>query len=126
VNVTVIVQVPPAASEEGQLLVCEKSAAFRPVMLIEVIVSAVFCAFVNVVGSGLLELPTATVPKLNERGEKVTGLTPVPFTRIFCGLLAALSEIVTVPDFVPRAVGEKVTVILHFAPAAIEVPQVFT
>lgn len=95
-------------------------------MLIELMVSAVVCAFVIVVGRGLLDLPSATVPKFSETGEKVTGLTPVPFTRIFCGLLDALSEIVTVPDFVPSTVGENVTVILHFAPAAIEVPQVFT
>ena len=48
-------------------------------MLIELIVSGVFWRFVSVVGSGLLELPTVTVPKLSEVGEKVTGLTPVPF-----------------------------------------------
>jgi len=32
----------PAATEEGQLLVCEKSALFVPMMLIEVIASGVF------------------------------------------------------------------------------------
>ena len=95
-------------------------------MLIELIVSGVFWWFVSVVGSGLLELPTATVPKLNEVGENVTGLAPVPRTAIVCGLVAALSEIVTAPVFVPRTAGVNVTVILHFAPGAIEVPQVLT
>ena len=74
----------------------------------------------------MLELPTATVPKLREVGDKVTGLAPVPFTAIVCGLLAALSVMVTVAVFVPKTVGVNVTVILHFAPGAIDVPLVLT
>ena len=95
---TVIVHEPPAATEEGQLLVCEKSALFRPAMLIPVMLSAIFCRFISVVFIGLLEDPTATVPKFSEVGLKVTGLIPVPLTAMVCGLLLALSVIVTVPD----------------------------
>jgi len=73
--------------------------------LIAVIVSAVVWRVVSVVLIGLLELPTTTVPKFSELGEKVTGLIPVPFTVIVWGLLLALSEIVTVPDCVPATVG---------------------
>lgn len=125
VKVTLIVHVPPAGTEEGQVLVCEKSALLVPKMLIPVIVSATFCRFVRVVLIGLLEVPTATVPKFNEDGLKVTGLTPVPVTEIVCGLLLAESEMVTVPDFFPATVGVKVTVMLQVAPAAMEVPHVF-
>lgn len=125
VKVTVIVQDPPAETKEGQLLVWEKSALLTPMRLIAVIVRAVVWRFVSIVLIGLLELPIRTVPKLSEPGENVTGLIPVPFTLIVCGLLLALSEIVTVPDTVPATVGVKVTVMLQVEPAAMEVPQVF-
>jgi hypothetical protein len=125
VKITVIVHDPPAETVEGQLLVCEKSALLTPMRLIAVIVRAVVWRFVKVVLIGLLELPTITVPKLSELGEKVTGLIPVPFTAIVCGLLPALSEMVTVPDAVPATVGVNVTVMLQVAPAAMEVPHVF-
>src|ERR1700682_3228783 len=94
--------------------------------LIELMLSAIFCRFVSVVFIGLLLLPTATAPKFSEIGANVTGLTPVPLTAMVCGLLTALSETVIAPDCVPATVGENVTVILHFAPAAIVVPQVLT
>lgn len=125
VKITLTVHVPPAGTEEAQVLVCEKSPLLVPVMLIPVMVSATFCRFVNVVFIGLLEVPTATVPKFNEVGLKVTGLTPVPVTEIVCGLLLAVSEMVTVPDCFPATVGVKVTVMLQVAPAAMDVPHVF-
>jgi hypothetical protein len=49
---------------------------------------------------------------------------PVPVKLIFCGLLAALSVIVTTPVRVPVTVGVKVTVIVHLLDAGTEVPQV--
>lgn len=105
-------------------MLCEKSPGFIPVMLMLVILSAIFCRLVSVIDIGLLELPTATVPKFSELGLIVTGLIPEPLTAMLCGLLLALSVMVTVPDCTPVTVGENVTVILHWAPAAIEVPQV--
>src|SRR5438876_852284 len=41
-----------------------------------------------------------------------------------CGLPAALSVIVIVPDLAPVAVGVNVTLVVQFAPAATGVPQV--
>src|SRR5579864_5149691 len=42
----------------------------------------------------------------------------MPESSMTCGLDDALSLIVTVPDFVPFDFGEKVTLIVQFAPAA--------
>jgi hypothetical protein len=96
---------PPAKTEEGQLLLCEKSALFSPMIVIPVTVSVVVWRLVSIVLIGLPELPTVTVPKFSDVGLKVTGFIPVPFTVIVWGLLLALSEIVTVPNCVPATVG---------------------
>ena len=48
---------------------------------------------------------------------------PVPVRLMVCGLFEPLSVIVTVPVWVPVAVGVKVTVIVHLAAAAKELPQ---
>jgi hypothetical protein len=65
------------------------------------------------------------LPKLKLVGEKLTpGATPVPVSGMVCGLPAALSVTVIVPGWLPAAVGVKVTVIVHFAPAVTEEPQV--
>jgi hypothetical protein len=47
VNVTLTLQTLPDASEPGQLLVCEKSPAFGPVVEIEEIVTGTFRTFVK-------------------------------------------------------------------------------
>ena len=44
--------------------------------------------------------------------------TPLPVRLIFWGLPVALSVMVTLPVRVPVAVGLKVTLIVHLAPAA--------
>jgi hypothetical protein len=49
---------------------------------------------------------------------------PVPDSSITCGFDDALSFIVTVPDFTPADVGENVTLMTQFAPAATLDPQV--
>ena len=48
VNVTLIVQLPPAATEVPQVLVCAKSPLFVPVIPILLMVRAVLPLFVNV------------------------------------------------------------------------------
>src|SRR5580700_10316684 len=58
------------------------------------------------------------------RGTGLPGLTPVPVRLTDCGLPAALSAIVTAPVRVPAAVGVKVTVMVHPAPALSDEPQV--
>jgi len=58
-------------------------------------------------------------------GAVTTGRVPVPLKAIVWGEPLALSAILTVPVRVPTAVGVKVTEIVHFAPAARLVPQLF-
>ena len=49
---------------------------------------------------------------------------PEPLRFAICGLPEALSVIATVAVLVPVAVGVNVTLMVQFAPAATEVPQV--
>lgn len=121
-----IVQLPPAETDAGQLFVCEKSPASTPAIVMLEMFSETFWRFVNTVLIGLLDVPTDTVPKFSDPGANVTGLTPFPFTEMVWGLLLALSETVTVLEIAPVAVGEKETMILHDPPAGIDVPQVLT
>ena len=51
------------------------------------------------------------------------GRTPMPVKLTVCGLPLALSVTVKVPVRVPVVVGRKVTLIVHLAPAASELPQ---
>ena len=65
------------------------------------------------------------MPKLKLVGEKLTlAATPVPDSVTVCGLPVALSVTVTVPGWLPRAVGVNVTLMEQLAPAATEAPQV--
>src|SRR5258706_15082825 len=72
------------------------------------------------------------VPPVCEAKVRLVGLraaegptaVPVPVRLAVCGLPAALSVTVIVPVRVPAAVGVKVTLMVQFAPAATEVPQV--
>ena len=82
--------------------------------------------FVSLTAFAALFVPTLMLPKLTLVGENATvEVVPVPVSVTLCGLLAALSVTTTVPEFVPVAVGVKVTLIVHFAPEATEAPQVF-
>jgi hypothetical protein len=65
-----------------------------------------------------------TVPKFKATGLKTTGNSPVPVKVMVCGLLAALSVMVMLPDTAPATVGANVTLILQVLPAAMLVPQV--
>ena len=71
-------------------------------------------------------VPTVWVPKAKVAGVSATGNCPEPLRLMVCGLLLALSEMVTVPVSEPVVFGVKVTVMVHFAPAPILVPQVLT
>lgn len=72
-----------------------------------------------------LAVPTAWFPKDSVAGERAAWVIPVPVRDTVWGLLLALSVIVRVPVRVPRVLGVNVTLTLHFAPAARDVPQVF-
>lgn len=75
---------------------------------------------------GALVVPTVSAPKAKVPGLSATGSSPAPLRLMVCGLLMALSEIVTIPVCEPLVFGANVTVMVHCAPAAMLVPQVFT
>ena len=56
---------------------------------------------------------------------RAVGATPVPVRLMVCGLLVAVSLMVTVPVSVPEVVGVKSTLIWQLAPAARLDPQLF-
>src|SRR5579871_164471 len=73
-----------------------------------------------------LVVPTATFPKPSEAGERLTGSVPEPVRATVCGLLLALSLMLTVPVCGPPTVGVNVTVIVHDPSAGRLAPQVLT
>jgi hypothetical protein len=128
VNVTLIVQLPFAATELPHALVCAKSPAFVPVTEMLVRVKLAFPVLVRVTDWAGLATPTDWLPKERPRGERVTSgpaLMPVPERLTVCGLPLALSAMLTSAVRVPPAEGVKVTLIVQSAPAATELPQLF-
>src|SRR6202042_3190270 len=73
--------------------------------------------------------PTFVEPNVNDVGLAVNvavpAAVPVPVSPTVNGLFVALLVTDTEPVRVPDAVGWNVTVTVHEAPAAIDVPQVF-
>ena len=65
---TLMVQLAPAAREAPQVLVCEKSLALAPVMVMLVMVRMDFELFVSVTGCDALEVLMFWLPKLREAG----------------------------------------------------------
>ena len=66
------------------------------------------------------------MPKFKLVGAKLMpAVTPVPVRAMVCGLPVALSVTVIVPGWLPTAVGVNVTLMVQFALAATEAPQVF-
>src|SRR5882672_4786492 len=95
VNFTVMVQLAPAASELGQLLLWLKSAVFDPVKLKaeEPSVRAVVPLLVSFTVL-VVFLPTFSDPKLRLVGLRLTlGSMAVPLRATCCGLPGALSVI---------------------------------
>lgn len=81
--------------------------------------------FVSVVFFTVLDVPTASFPNDRVAGATVAWATPFPVSGTVCGLLPAVSVIVKVPVSVPKIEGVNATLIVHFAPAANDVPHVF-
>ena len=82
-----------------------------------------FSLLVTVTTFAALLAPPGTCPKARLAGVRLTGSTPVPRNVTTCGLLGALSVIVTDPVWAPVAVGAKVTVIEHCEFGARVAPQ---
>src|SRR5256712_666884 len=121
VNVTLIAQLPSAATEVPQVLVCAKS----PLATMPGTLSAALPVLFSVTVCAALVVFTSWLANVKLVGERLTrGAVPVPVRLTMCGLPAALSVMVIAPVRVPVAVGVKVTLMVQLAPAATEVPQV--
>jgi len=122
-NVTLKVQLAPAAKEAPQVCVCKKFPALVPVIAIELIVSAAVPTLVRVTVLAALVVPTVTVPKLKLVGDSLA-VVPTPLSGTTCGLPGALSVTLKEALRVPVAAGLNVTLKVQLAPAAKDVPQV--
>ena len=89
-----------------------------------VIESVVRLLFESVDVIAALVVPMFVVGNVRFVGNTETPVTPLPLSVIVCGLLVALSVIVTTPVKVPVDVGLNVTEIVHFLPAKTVLPQV--
>jgi len=126
VNVPVIVQLPPAATELPQLFVCPKLLAFAPVTEMLAIVSAAVPGFDSVIGSAVAAVPTSVLGNANGLGlSTACGRVPVPVTTADCGEPLALSAIEMAAARPPVDPGVNETVIVQVAFAARELPQLF-
>lgn len=125
VNVTLMVQLVPAARLMPQVSVSAKS----PVAVMLVMLADPLPVLVAVATWTALVIPTVSLPKASRVGDKLTrgalkgGVVPVPDKVTNSGLLAALSENWSEAERVPVAVGVKVTVIVQLDPAARFVSQ---
>jgi len=130
VNVTLIGQLPSAATELPQVLLSEKSLAFVPVTVMLVMLKGALPVLLRVTVCAPLVVPTGWLPKPRLVGERLTtGAVaavdvPVPERLTVCGLPLALSVMLTEAVRLPLAGGVKVTLIVQWAPAATELPHV--
>jgi hypothetical protein len=110
VKVTLRVQLAPAVSLEPQLLVWAKSLLFVPAMVTPVTLSVVLPVFNSVTVCAALVVLSTWLPNERVVGDRLaTAPTPVPVSITVCGLIVALSVMVSAPDLVPGAVGVNVT-----------------
>jgi hypothetical protein len=124
VNVTLMEQDAPAATDPPQVLVSEKSPAFAPVMLTLVTVNVAVPLLVRVTTKGALDVPTVWLANARLAGVNTTlAAMPVPVSGTVCGLVLPLSVMVSVPGKTPVVVGVKVTPIVHVAAEFTAVPQ---
>src|SRR5271157_1994122 len=124
-NVTLTVQLAPAATEVPQVLVCAKSPALAPVSAMLERLKAAAPPLVRVAVSVPLLVFTAWLPNERLLGDRLAvAEVPVPLRLRDCGLPLALSVKLTEADRLALAVGSNVTLTVQLAPAATEVPQV--
>jgi hypothetical protein len=117
-KVTLMVQLPPAATGELVLhvppLAMLKSDAFVPVIEMLLIVSGPVPVFFSVVDWAALVVPTfCAVENVIPPVKLATGWVPVPEMASDCGVPLALSETLTLALRVPVAVGLNVTLIVQ-------------
>src|SRR5262245_21088765 len=102
-----MVQFPPEAREEPQVLVCEKSAELLPVKEIELMVRVPGPTLAKVTVFAALVVPTVWAEKLKLLGLTVT-IVPVPLRATVWGLPKALSLKERLAVRVPATCGRKV------------------
>jgi len=125
-NVTLIVQLAPAAKLDPHVVVREKSPALVPVTVMLLIVMLEFPVFVRVVLRAVLVMFTAWTPNAREAGDRLAvGLVPVPLNETVCGLPLALSATESLAVRDEPTVGVNVTLIEQFVPGAKLEPQLF-
>jgi hypothetical protein len=128
-NVTLTEQLADAARlAPHDLLEIAKSPALVPPMLTLLIVMEDFVPFVNEADSAALVEPTDVLGNPRLVGDTLAVppavLPPVAERVTDCGLLLAVSEIVSVADREPLAVGLNVTATVQLADAARLLPHV--
>src|SRR5438128_5108384 len=122
VNVTLIVQLAPAATLLPQVLVWAKS----PLAVMLVTFRTPFPVLLRVTLCAALVAPVSCAANGSVAVERLTtGPVAVPASATVCGLPLALSVMVRVPVRAPSAVGLNVTVIVQLAPADTLAPQSF-
>jgi nicotinamidase-related amidase len=127
VNIITIVQLPPATTEELQVLFSVKSVGSDPVNVMLEMLSAALPELLRVTDCVEQLVSAGQFPKVTLEGERLAAvleLVPVPNTVTLCVLPAALSVTVRAAVRDPLAVGVKVTLIEQLAPAATELPHV--
>jgi hypothetical protein len=122
-----MVQLPPSASEEPQVLFSEKSAGSAPVNVMLVMFKVALPVLSRVTDSVEQAASTGQFPNAWLDGERLTlvpVLVPVPERLTLWGLPMALSVKETAAVRDPLAAGVKVTLIVQLPPAATLAPQV--
>ena len=123
-NVTLIVQLAPAATLEPHVSVSEKSPEFAPVIPMLEILSAPVPVLLRVTLWGLVVVPTSLFPNVTFAGKSPTaGAVPVPERATVCGLPKALSATDSDALLAPVVAGVNVTLIAQLLPAAKLAPQ---
>jgi hypothetical protein len=121
-NVTLIAQLAPAATDVPQLLAAVKSPAFVPVTATLEKDKVALPVLVNVTGWLALAVPTLWLAKVRLVVERLTtGAEPVPARLTDC--VPALPVITRLAVRDPAAAGSNETLIVQLAPAETGAPQ---
>ena len=127
VKVTLILQLPPAATELPQVLLCAKSLGLVPVIVRLDIDNASLLELLRVVVCVPLVEPTDTLPKERLPGETAhTGeaaATPVPLRLTVLLPNELLVSMLRVAKRNPVVLGVKVRLIVQLAPGSSVSPQ---
>jgi hypothetical protein len=126
VNVTLIVQLAPAAKFAPQVLVCAKSVVF-PVLSPMLVISSepLVAVLVSVTGCETPMAPRFWVKvRAGDRVADADGARPVPVSTAVAGLARPATATDSIAERTPAVVGLNVTLMVQLKPGAKLVPQV--